>query len=638
MYVTRFVGVMVALSLLATSCVKRHRHPRSNAPPATPAAVAFEDPNKPQAPLVEKWLVPEAVKADSPFASEACTAQTQQLLAKLTLAEKIGQMVQVERRQVPNIDDIRKLALGSLLSGGGSTPPKNEPQAWLDMSNSYAAVARASRLGIPLIYGIDAVHGHNNVQGAVIFPHNIGLGCTRDPELVEKIARATAEEVSATGIDWTFAPVVAAARDERWGRTYEAFGETAELAESLGPAAIRGYQGKRLGEGKPSVLACAKHFVADGGTWSGKDRGDSILDAKSMLDVHLRQYQAAIAAGVGSIMLSYSSVNGTKMHEHRALVTDVLKQQMGFAGFVISDFGAIELLPGKYPEQLQSAVNAGIDMIMAPRRFPDALTTLASLVPNQVPMARIDDAVSRILTTKCELGLFKANRPRPPISIVGSSEHRVLAREAVARSLVVLKNERDILPIDPNTPKIHMAGRAADDIGYQCGGWTFQWQGSVGPITTGTTIRRGIESSVARGATVSYSRDASGAKGANVVIVVVGERPYAEYTGDRRSPALDDEDERTILAAKASGAKVVLIVISGRPLLLGNLVDSVDALVAAWLPGSEGAGVADVLLGRVKPTGKLSRTWPKSLDQIPLNLGEPNYAPLYPYGAGLTYP
>ena len=632
-----FVG-LVTVALLTAGCFKRHRNARSYAPASTPIAVASEDPNKPQPPLVEKWLVPEAPKSESAFASEACTAQTQQLLAKMTPAEKIGQMFQVERRQVPHIDDIKRFAIGSLLSGGGSAPPKNEPQAWLEMSNGYAAVARASRLGIPLIYGIDAVHGHNNVQGAVIFPHNIGLGCTRDPELVEKIARATAEEVSATGIDWTFAPVVAAARDERWGRTYEAFGETAELAESLGPAAIRGYQGKRLGEGKPSVLACAKHFVADGGTWSGKDRGDSIVDGKSMLDVHLRQYQAAIAAGVGSIMVSYSSVNGTKMHGHQALITDVLKQQMGFGGIVISDFGAIELLPGKYPEQLQSAVNAGIDMIMAPRRFQNALTTLASLVPRQVPMARIDDAVSRILTTKCELGLFKANRPRPPISIVGSSEHRVLAREAVARSLVLLKNENGVLPIDPNTPKIHIAGRAADDIGYQCGGWTIQWQGSVGPITTGTTIRRGIESSVARGATVSYSRDASGAKGANVVIVVVGERPYAEAVGDRRSPALDDEDQRTILTAKASGAKVVLVVISGRPLLLGNLVDSVDALVAAWLPGSEGAGVADVLLGRVKPTGKLSRTWPKSIDQIQINVGDPNYAPLYPYGAGLSYP
>jgi beta-glucosidase len=505
------------------------------------------------------------------------------------------------------------------------------------MVNEYTSLASGSRLAIPLIYGIDAVHGHNNVKGAVIFPHNVGLGCTRDPALVEKIARATAEEVSATGIDWTFAPVVAAARDERWGRTYEAFGETAELAESLGAAAIRGYQGPRLGQANPSVLACAKHFVADGGTWNGRDRGDSILDAQTLLDVHLRQYRAAIAAGVGSIMVSYSSVNGLKMHANRELLTDVLKQQMGFSGFLVSDLGAVEFLPGKYPEQVEAAINAGLDMIMSPHDLKVFISTLTSLVPNRVPASRIDDAVSRILTTKCELGLFNPGRQRPPLSVVGSSEHRALARDAVARSLVVLKNENHVLPLSPNTPKLHIAGKSADDIGYQCGGWTIQWQGGAGPVTDGTTIRRGIEMNLARGAAVSYSRDASEAAGSNVVVVVVGERPYAEANGDRANPSLDEEDLRAVRAAKATGAKVVLVIVSGRPLLLGDVADSADAIVAAWLPGSEGAGVADVLFGRAKPTGKLSRSWPKSLDQIALHPGDAAYAPLYPYGAGLTY-
>lgn len=636
MRLTRLVLSFIGLSLLSSGCVRGHRHKRVHSAPVPPA-VASEAPNKPQAPTVDRWLAPEVAKLDPPFASVACVARVQQLLPKMTLAEKIGQMVQLERAHLANTNDLKTFAIGSVLSGGGSAPRYNQASSWLEMVDGYAHAALGSRLGIPLIYGIDAVHGHNNVKGAVIFPHNVGLGCTRDPELVERIAHATAEEVSATGIDWTFAPVVAAARDARWGRTYEAFGETAELAETLGPAAIRGYQGTRLGQGSPSVLACAKHYLADGGTWGGKDRGDSVLDAKRLLELHLRQYGAAIAAGVGSVMASYSSVNGVAMHAHQALLSDVLKKQMGFEGFVVSDFGAIELLPGNYAEQVQSAINAGIDMIMAPKNLRAFTSTLASLVPSRIAVSRIDDAVSRILTAKCELGLFQADRKRPPLAVVGSSEHRALAREAVARTLVVLKNDNRTLPLDPNTPKLHIAGKSADDLGYQCGGWTIQWQGGSGPVTEGTTIRRGIELSVARGATLSYSREATGAAGANVVVVVVGERPYAEGNGDRSNPALDDEDRATIRRAKASGAKVVLVVVSGRPLLLGDVADAADAIVAAWLPGTEGAGVADVLFGRVRPTGKLSRTWPKSLEQISLNWGDPDYTPLYPYGAGLSY-
>lgn len=505
------------------------------------------------------------------------------------------------------------------------------------MVDDYARLARGSRLAIPLIYGIDAVHGHNNVRGAVIFPHNVGLGCTRDPELVERIARATAEEVSATGIDWTFAPVVAAARDDRWGRTYEAYGETAELAETLGAAAIRGLQGPHLGQAHPSVLACAKHFVADGGTQLGRDRGNSLLDAQAMLDLHLRQYQAAIDAGVGSIMVSYSSVNGIKMHARRDLLTDVLKTQMGFRGFLVSDYGAVEQLVGDFATQVQTAVNAGVDMIMAPKTYQDFVATLVSLVPDRVPLSRIDDAVGRILTTKCELGLFRPERHRPPLSVVGSDGHRILAREAVARTLVMLKNDDGVLPLDPNTPKILVAGKNADDLGAQCGGWTIQWQGGLGPITAGTTIRRGIEMAVARGSRVVYSRDAEDSQGAGVAIVVVGEAPYAEYEGDRRDLRLDPKDVQVIDRAKASGAKVVLVIVSGRPLILGDVADKADAIVAAWLPGSEGEGVADVLFGRVKPTGKLSRTWPASMAQVPINVGDADYHPLYPFGAGLTY-
>jgi beta-glucosidase len=600
--------------------------------------LASNDSTEPPAPHVDQWIIKNAQTSDVGWPSPSCTSLASGLLSKMTLAEKIGQMTQPARGSFPHPSDVGQFAFGSVLSGGGSGPPRNEPAAWLAMVNEYASFALNTRLKIPLIYGIDAVHGHNNVHDAVIFPHNIGLGCTRDPELVEKIARATAEEMSATGIDWTFAPVVAAARDERWGRTYEAFGETAELAELLGTAAIRGYQGKRLGQASPAVLACAKHFAADGGTWSGHDRGNSLVDAETMFETHLRQYQAAVRAGVGSIMVSYSSVNGEKMHSRRDLLTDVLKGRMGFAGFLVSDYAAIEQLPGNYSTQVESAINAGVDMVMGPKRFQNFLTTLTSLVPSRVPVERIDDAVKRILTVKCELGLFAPTRTRPPLSTIGSSEHRTLARQAVSQTLVVLKNQGNLLPLDPNTPSIHVAGKNADDLGHQCGGWSISWQGASGPITTGTTIRRGLELGAARGARVTYSRDASGAKGANVVIAVVGERPYAEGNGDRRVLELDSDDLSVIRNAKQSGAKVVVVLITGRPIILGEVADSVDAIIAAWLPGSEGAGVADVIYGAVKPKGKLSHSWPKSAAQIPINFGDASYSPLFPYGYGLTYP
>ncbi len=637
MQLTRCVLCLLGVGLVSAGCVRGHRQKRARWAPVAAVSASRSEPNKPAAPRVDAWLAPTTVPLDPPFAGESCTARVHELLPRMTLTEKIGQMVQLERAQVARSEDLGRFAIGSVLSGGGSAPRRNDASGWCGMVDDYSRAARGSRIGIPLIYGVDAVHGHNNVRGAVIFPHNIGLGCTRDPQLVERIARATAEEVSATGIDWTFAPVVAAARDPRWGRTYEAFGETAELAESLGVAAIRGYQGERLGRANPSVLACAKHFVADGGTWIGRDRGDTIVDAESLRELHLRQYAAAVAAGVGSIMVSYSSVNGVSMHAHQALLTDVLKNQMGFAGFLVSDFGAIELLPGSYQEQVQAAINAGLDMVMAPRSLSRRVSTLTSLGPNRVSMPRIDDAVARILTVKCELGLFDRNRMRPPLSVVGSSEHRALAREAVGRTMVILKNLDKTLPLDPNSSRLHVAGKSADDIGYQCGGWTIQWQGGSGPITEGTSIRRGIELAMGRGAKVTYSREAIGAAGSSVVIVVVGERPYAEGSGDRAMPVLDDEDRTTIRRAKATGARVVLVIVSGRPLLLGDAAEAADAIVAAWLPGTEGAGVADVLFGRTRPTGRLSRTWPNSIEQVSLAWGDPDYSPLFPYGAGLSY-
>lgn len=611
--------------------------------PIRPAVVVVnndevaEPDDSPPPPVVERWLVPAVSENRVAWVTPACVERAKNLVGQMTLTEKVGQMTQPDRGHLKDPTEVATDFLGSLLSGGGSWPPKNEPTAWLTMTNGFVAQSKTTRLQIPLIYAIDAVHGHNNVYGATIFPHNIGLGASRDPGLVERVARATAREVRATGIDWTFAPVIAAARDERWGRTYEAFGETAELASLLGPPAIRGYQGARLGEGENSVLACAKHFVGDGGTHRGRDRGNTVVTAEQLLNVHLKQYEDAIAAGAGSIMVSFSSINGKKMHASKELVTDVLKGQMKFEGFIISDWAAHELLEGDFKSQVKQTVNAGVDMVMGSSNYHSFQSTLASLVPNEVPMTRIDDAVTRILTVKCEAGLFEPSRSRPGLEVIGSREHRELAREAVQKSLVLLENKGELLPLSKTLKRLHIAGKNADDLGNQCGGWTIDWQGNSGPVTVGTTIRKAIESTVTAATKVTYSRDGKGAEGAEVVVVVVGERPYAEGNGDSKDLSLDKEDLAAIDNAKATGAKVVLVLVSGRPLLLASAQEKADAIVAAWLPGSEGQGVADVLFGDAAPTGKLGHSWPKNMAQIPINLGDPNYEPLYPYGHGLSY-
>jgi beta-glucosidase len=598
---------------------------------------AAEPNDEPPPPKVERWLVPPASDKRVSWVTPACVERVKSLVAQMTLPEKIGQMTQPDRGQLVKQDEVATAFLGSLLSGGGSWPPKNEPAAWLSMTQGFLAKSLTTRLKIPLIYGIDAVHGHNNVYGATIFPHNIGLGATRDPALVERVAKATAREVRATGIDWTFAPMIGAVQDERWGRTYESFGETAELAGQMGVAAIRGFQGERLGAADHSILACAKHFVGDGGTFHGRDRGNTLVTAEQLRDVHLKQYEDAVAAGVGSIMVSFSSINGKKMHASRELVTDLLKGQMQFQGLVISDWAALELLDGNFKSQVEQVINAGVDMIMGTGNFRAFQDTLESLVPNQVPMARIDDAVQRILTVKCELGLFEPSRQRPGLEVIGSREHREIAREAVQKSLVLLENKDDLLPLAKTVKRLHIAGKNADDLGNQCGGWTIDWQGSSGPVTVGTTIRKAIESTVSPATKVTYSRDGKGAEGAEVVIVVVGERPYAEMNGDQKDLSLDKEDSAVIANAKATGGKVVLVLVSGRPLLLGEDQQKADAIVAAWLPGTEGQGVADVLFGDAAITGKLGYSWPKNGAQIPINFGDPNYEPLYPYGHGLSY-
>ncbi len=562
--------------------------------------------------------------------------RVEDLLGRMTLAEKIGQMTQADRRFLQSESDIATYGLGSVLSGGGSAPAPNTPQSWADMYDRFQSHALSTRLKIPLIYGIDAVHGHNNVKGAVIFPHNIGLGCTRNDSLVQKAARVTAIEVAGTGIDWTFAPCIAVPQDERWGRTYEGFGETPDLTSQMAAAAVRGLQGDDLAEGR-TILACAKHFVGDGGTTNGIDQGDTEVDEQTLRAIHLPGYISAISAGVGSIMASFNIWNGEKVHGSRYLLTTVLKQELGFAGFVVSDWAGIDQLPGPYASDVETAINAGIDMVMVPDRYANFINTLNNLVQQgKVSQTRIDDAVRRNLRLKFELGLFE--RPftnRSLTGLIGSRQHREVARACVRESLVLLKKKDATLPISKSGQRIYVSGKNADNLGYQCGGWTISWQGSSGDITTGTTILQAIRIAVSS-TSVTYAVDGSGGEGADVGIAVIGEKPYAEGRGDRTDLNLSEEDIAAVRNLKNAGLKVITIIVSGRPLVIEPILHYCDAIIAAWLPGTEGQGVADVLFGDYAPSGQLSHSWPKSMPQIPINFGDDNYEPLFEYNYGIT--
>ncbi len=577
-----------------------------------------------------------------------------ELLATMTLEEKLGQMTQAEQSGLKDPSDIEKYFLGSLLSGGSSDPKAgNSLPAWTDLYDDFQRRALTTRLRIPILYGIDAVHGHNNVLGAVIFPHNIGLGCLRNPALVELAGRITAEEVRATGINWAFAPCIAVPRDERWGRTYEGFGETPELAESLGAAAIRGLQRNDLGD-PLGVLACAKHFVGDGGTSIGTgqmnremrrlvDQGDTRIGETELRRIHLPGYISAIKAGVGSIMVSYSSWNGVKCSASKRLLTEILKDELGFEGFLISDYNAIGQIDKDFKTAIEKSINAGMDMAMEPTNYRRFVGLLRELVDEgQVPMTRIDDAVTRILRVKFAMGLMNKRRSqladRRLQRTFGSIEHRRVARECVRQSLVLLKNERRTLPLAKRLRRIHVAGRNADNIGNQCGGWTIDWQGKSGDITSGgTTVLGAIRQSVSRVTDVTFAIEGDGAHGADVGVVVVGETPYAEGRGDREDLSLNADDVKTISNMKSAGIPVVVILISGRPLIINDALSQCDAFVAAWLPGTEGKGITDILFGDYKPTGKLSCSWPRSMAQIPINVGDADYDPLFKYGCGLTY-
>jgi beta-glucosidase len=601
------------------------------------------------------------------------SARVRDLVGRMTLEEKVGQMTQAERGAVfDNQDRITQWQLGSVLSGGGSTPPENTPEAWADMVDSFQSRALATRLQIPLIYGVDSVHGHGNLHGATIFPHNVGLGSTRNRKLVERVEHVTAKETRATGIPWVFAPCLCVARDTRWGRTYESFGEDPSLVIAM-ETAIDGFQGTRRGQlAKPDrVLATAKHYAGDGDTEYGTgegdytiDQGDTIASRPDFFRINVSPYVAAVRRHhVGSVMPSFSTVDFTEdgvgnridMHAHRELITDELKGRIGFDGFIISDWEGIhdnDNVAGLSVEDVRLGVAAGIDLFMQPFNAPQFQEILlAEVRAGRVPTSRINDAVSRILTKKFELGLFDhPYTDRRYIDDIGSAEHRAVARRAAAESQVLLKNDK-VLPLRRNA-RVYVAGRNADNVGNQSGGWTITWQGGSGDNQPGMSILEGIRE-VAPRANVTYSADASApTTGSDVGVVVVGETSYSEGFGDVGGPqwAWDPGDngvprepktmelkqgDRDVINRVCGAMKCVVLVVSGRPQVISDQLSDIDALVASWLPGTEGAGVADVLFGRRPFTGQLSMTWPRTAAQEPINVGDTSYDPQYPFGWGL---
>ena len=643
------------------------------------------------------------------------------LLEQMTIDEKIGQMTQVDKRMLDNETDISKYFLGSILSGGGSVPKENNPRGWVKMINSYQTQALSTRLKVPLIYGIDAVHGNSNVVGSTVFPHNIGLGCSNDPQLIYRVNQATAVEVAATGIHWTFSPCITIPRDDRWGRQYEGFSESPELVSKLTPFAIRGYEDDLDIFGGRKIAACAKHFLGDGGTvWkSGThkeglhnyyiDRGDTPLTENELRKIHLPPYIEAIASGTKTVMISFNSWNGVHCHGSEFLINKLLKNELGFRGFVITDWAGIDAIPGDYKSDIITSINAGIDMVMVPgslfgnNHYKTFIKLLKeSIEEGSIPISRVDDAVRRILMVKYDIGLFK--NPYGDLNYtkeVGSSAHRKVAREAVQKSMVLLKNKKNVLPLKKNAG-ITVVGSGANNIGIQNGGWTVEWQGRMIPDFNildqnsngsikrsevldyfkaiygkkfdsrtaggffssldlnsnsavdktefnkqrkkslfqpgGTTILDAVQDVVKQNkGSVTYDPLANKLPAGNTIIAVIGEHPYAEGYGDSPSIGLNSFDKAVLKKCYKSGNKIVVVILSGRPLIIENHINNWDALVAAWLPGMAGEGVADVLFGDYNPTGKLSYTWPKNIKQVPINIGDQDYDPLFSFGYGLSY-
>lgn len=588
-------------------------------------------------------------------------ARVTELRSRMTLEEKVGQVIQADIASVTPADAAR-YNLGSILNGGNSAPGGDNyapPEAWLALADEFYEASidtSGGRTGIPILWGTDAVHGHNNVVGTTLFPHNIGLGAANDPDLIRRIGKLTALEVRITGQDWTFAPTLAVVRDDRWGRTYESYSENPALVASYAGAMIEGLQGVYgtpdwLGDAH--VIATAKHFVGDGGTVRGVDQGDNRDNEVDLAAIHGAGYPPAIESGVLSVMASFNSWHGEKVHGHRGLLTDILVQRLGFEGFVVGDWNGHGQVEGCTPVSCARSFSAGVDMFMAPDSWRELhANLLAQVRSGEIAIERLDEAVARILRVKIRAGLLDAPRPSQrryagEFERLGSPEHRAVAREAVRRSLVLLKNEGGVLPISGSSTVL-VAGTAADSIGQQSGGWTLNWQGedndnSVFP--NGQTILGGIQDAVAQfGGSVVYSPDGAYVARPDAAIVVFGEQPYAEFVGDRRHLDFDSGASLEMLRRlKDAGIPTVAVFLSGRPMWMNPELNASHAFVAAWLPGSEGGGVADVLIGdengrpRHDFEGRLSFSWPARPDQTPLNAGDADYAPLFALGDGASY-
>lgn len=548
-------------------------------------------------------------------ASLSIDTRIEDLLSRMTINEKIGQLALVEKNSIIDTSDIAGYGIGAVLSGGGGNPYKNTPEEWLNMVNDFQRVARDSRLGIPILYGVDAVHGHANVFGATIFPHALGLGATQDSDLVRRIGKITAQEISATGANWNFSPTVDVVDDTRWGRTYETFGSDPATVSKLSIAYLAGLQSE-------AVMGTAKHYLGTGAmVWGSStnpkfsiDQGATFLDEMAMRATHLPPFAAAINAGVNSVMVGHISWNGIELSANHYLLTDVLKNELGFNGFVVSDWNGIDEISNNKYLSVITAINAGVDMIMLPFDYKTFTSHMErALDSGAISYERLDDAVRRILRAKFSVGLFDIETvENKGLPTIGSSEHRAVAREAVRKSMVLLKNA-DTLPLSKNLSHIIVAGSSANNIGRQSGGWTIEWQGVDGNWIPGTTILDGIRSAVSKNTIIEYSDVASfspRSEPADIGIVIVGEAPYAEGVGDNEHPKLSLEDVQAMKNVKAMSKKIIIVIVSGRPLDIRPYIDSCDAVIAAWLPGSEGNGVADVLFGDYPFTGTLPVDWP----------------------------
>ena len=599
----------------------------------------------------ENW----PARAATVVADPAVERRVDALLAAMSIEQKVGQIIQADIASVTP-DDVYRYHLGSVLNGGNSDPGGryNAPaKDWLAAADAFyaASMKRHGKLPrIPVIWGSDAVHGHNNVVGATLFPHNIGLGAARNPDLIRRIGAATAVEMRVTGLDWTFAPTLAVVRDDRWGRTYEGFGEAPEIATSYAAPLIEGLQG-RIGDNEwlrgPHIIATAKHFLGDGGTSGGKDQGDAVMPEAQLRDLFSPPYLPALDAGVQSVMISFSSWNGVKMHGHQSLMTGIMKDRWNFDGFLVGDWNGHGQVAGCTATDCPQSVIAGLDMYMAPDSWKDLYrTTLAHAQNGTLPMARLDDAVRRVLRVKVRAGLFESRKPssRPyggRFELLGSKEHRAVAREAVRESLVLLKNAGGLLPLKAGG-QILVAGDGADNLTKQTGGWTLSWQGTGtrrSDFPNAQSIWEGIDEAVkAAGGTATLSVDGRYARKPDVAIVVFGEDPYAEFQGDRPDVGYDDVKNLALLRSlKAAGVPTVAVFLSGRAMWVNPFLNTADAFVAAWLPGSEGGGVADILFGKADFRGKLPYSWPRSSDQTAVNVGDANYDPLFAYGFGLGF-